>query len=177
MSAKLAMSASQGMSTQNLGDGTTLKLKTPHSCHVMSAEKLKAPVRRKMKARSGNLEYFGTLTSAEHRLSVEIDEGFADFYRSLVPKSIRFQKPRFSAHISLLRNEKVLNLPRRTISFHYNPWIEINETYVWLNVSAADFEPLRQELGLQVWPRYTLPPNGKPDAKQMHITLGNFKSL
>jgi len=118
-----------------------------------------------------------------HRLTVEVDQGIADFYRSLIPKWIKTQSQMYAAHITVVRTKKETPLcldawgkyEGELIDFYYNPEIRIEESYCWLDVYCKQLETIRKELGLPVESLYTIPPEGFD--KVFHMTIANRKFL
>jgi len=51
----------------------------------------------------------GTLVYSRYRgdfkLIVEVDPGIAVFYRTLIPKSVSIQSPKYTPHITVIRKE------------------------------------------------------------------------
>ncbi len=101
-----------------------------------------------------------------------IDATIVDYYISLIPRYIDFNKQRWEPHISICRNYEaptnwnVWN--EKFINFEYSNIIDHDETYLWLNVKAPDIENIRELLGLPPIP---------PWRNYFHITLGNFKNV
>ena len=110
------------------------------------------------------------------RLVVDIDPGITDFYRALVPKTVRLNRQKFAPHITVLR-EATLPLPAwgtyegGAVVFDYLPEIRVGEVYFWLEVYSERLGDIREELGL---PRIG-PGARPPDEKDcFHTTLGNL---
>ena len=129
-------------------------------------------------------ESVGTLRySGDWRLAVEVEQDIADYYRSLIPKWLPTNRPRWPAHITVVREEK--ERPTKTeawgkydghpIKFWYSPFIHSGKVYYWLNAFSSQLEDIRVELGLPVRSQYTLPPEGF--AKCFHITIANQKGF
>jgi hypothetical protein len=125
---------------------------------------------------SGVLRY--SLESGQHRLVVEVDRELARYYRSLIPKWIDTNKPKYSAHISVVRKEVPIELDHwgkyegQPAMFHYSPIVHCDEVYLWLNCFSTQLEEIRVELGLPIHSEYTRPPNW---FWCFHLTIGNFK--
>ena len=124
----------------------------------------------------------GTLRYSNHSywMVVDIDQGIMDFYQSLIPKYIKYNKPLYPAHISVVRKETPtitepwLKHQGEKIEFRYSPIIHSGELYIWLNVYCKRLEDIRRELGLPVHSWVTNPP--APGFEQcFHSTIGNFK--
>ena len=119
--------------------------------------------------------------SAGFRLTVEVDPELSDYYRSLIPKYYKVQKPRWSAHITVVRPEKEIPPKLRywgeyedeKIEFFYDPYIYRDKGYFWINTWCKRLEHIREELGLTNISKYTLPPTGLN--KCFHCTIGNYK--
>jgi len=124
----------------------------------------------------------GTLRYSERSfwMVVDIDQGIMDFYRALIPKAIKTNRPLYPAHISVVRKETPtktefwLKRQGEKVEFQYSPIIHFGEIYAWLNVYCIRLEEIRQELGLPLHRWADNPP--APGFNQcFHITLGNFK--
>lgn len=127
---------------------------------------------------TGHLRYGRT-----KRLVVEVPQGLADYYRSLIPKWKQVNKQAFSAHITVVRAGKEFPTNKEVwkkyegeeITFSYEPHVYEGTVYYWLNCFCTRLEEIRRELGLSVTSEYTLPPEGF--VKCFHCTLGNKKEL
>lgn len=103
-----------------------------------------------------------------------VDQGIADFYRSLIPKSIPILPQRWPAHVSIVRRQHPKNMEywrkheNEQIEFEYSPIVTWDETYYWLNVKCLRLEEIRVELGLDRHP---------PWRNLYHITVGNVKNV
>ena len=124
----------------------------------------------------------GTLFyESEYRLVVAVDQELVDYYRSTIPRSMPVQKPRWPAHITVVRHEK--ETPVHTehwgkydgqmVLFNYDPFVHINQTYYWLNVWCDRLAQIREELGLPPKSRWTKPPSGGHQC--FHMTIANKK--
>lgn len=117
------------------------------------------------------------------RLTVEVSQELSDYYRSLIPKHFRVNKPRWPAHITVVRPEKETppklrywgNYEGEQTSFLYEPYILEGNGYCWLNVWCKRLETLRDELGLPIVSKYTLPPAGH--TKCFHCTIGRYEEV
>ena len=124
----------------------------------------------------------GTLLYSKdyNKLIVSIHDDIANYYRSLIPKYISFNKPRYDPHISVIRKEPITNINQwgkyhgRNIVFEYENYIYNCESYLWLNVYCKELENIRLELGLSSTSAITRSPDG---SHRFHITIGNFKNL
>lgn len=114
-----------------------------------------------------------------YKAALHIDQEILNYYKSLIPKYFHVNKPRWSAHITVIRNETPINVDLwgkyegKEINFSYSPIIHYDKIYYWLNAFSRDLEQIRTELGLPVFSQYTLPPEGY--LKCFHITIGNNK--
>lgn len=118
------------------------------------------------------MNYFGNLCYKDTKLIVSIDEGFADFYRSLIPKHIKFKKPFYPAHITVSRNENCSYVSDKIIYFEYSPDIMIDNRYIWINVICDELKEIRKSVGLPETIELSRPPD---NSGFFHITIGNFK--
>ncbi len=113
------------------------------------------------------------------KVIVEVDPEIVNYYKKLVPRYYRLQPQRYPPHISVIRNENILNLSawkkyqNQEIFFFYHFAPQFDSIYAWLTVVAPELKFLRQEIGLApVKKGITLSPDDKSD---FHITIGNFK--
>lgn len=121
-------------------------------------------------------------TTPEYRLVVNIDQDLADYYRSLIPKWKLVNRPRWPAHITIVRpgKEEPVNLEfwgkyeGESLQFLYDSHIHKGEVYYWLNIWSIRLEEIRKELGLPVSTQYTIPPKGF--VKTFHCTIANIKT-
>lgn len=127
----------------------------------------------------GRLRY--TRPEGRWKLIVECDQQLADYYESLMPPWIERQRPRYRAHISVVRNvvppvkEPWGRYEGERIEFAYSNYVHEGTVYFWLNAFSVRLEEVRQELGLNVHDQYTLPPGGF--RKCFHLTLANRKAV
>jgi hypothetical protein len=125
---------------------------------------------------NGKLVY----SSDPYKLIVEVDNNIASYYRSLIPKFLQYQKPLYPAHISVVRNEKEINLLAwnkyygKNIEFEYDHYIYNDNIYYWLNICCSELEKIREELGLSGTSDYTKSPDGR---HLFHCTIANMKHL
>lgn len=102
-----------------------------------------------------------------------VDQGIADFYLALVPKSIKLNNQFYPAHVSTVRREIPPKMELwgahegEEIPFQYSPIIVHDETYYWLDVNCERLQQIRIELGLPAFP---------PWRNLYHITIGNCKN-
>lgn len=117
-------------------------------------------------------------SSNPYKLIVDCDNEISFYYRSLIPKYLKVQKTRYSAHISLVRKEIPINLEywrkyhNQNIVFQYESYIYNDELYYWLNAYSPRLEKIRHELGLTKTSAITKSPDGR---HKFHITIGNLK--
>lgn len=117
------------------------------------------------------------------RLTVEVDQDLSNYYRALIPPYHRVNRPRWPAHITVVRPEKEIppllrhweKYEGNRIDFMYDPYIFKDKGYYWLDVWCKPLEHIREELGLSIISRYTLPPAGY--SKCFHCTIGNYKEI
>jgi len=123
---------------------------------------------------TGRLRYF----DSPYKLIAEIDPAIAEYYRSLIPKSVRLNVPLHLPHISVVRREvpPILSpwgkYEGELVKFEYEPTIYNDETYYWLNAYGLALEAIRVELGLPVLGR---PVSRAGFQRCFHITIGNLK--
>ena len=124
----------------------------------------------------GKLRYSG-----EYRLVVEVDPELARYYRALIPSWLPANRPRWPAHITIVRPEKEVPIHLEywgkyegdSVPFLYDPEIKSGKIYYWLNIWCKRLEDIRTELGLPVRSEFTLPPEGF--VKCFHCTIANMK--
>lgn len=122
------------------------------------------------------LSYFGYLKYFDDKLIVEVDQSFANFYYSLIPKYLGVKRQMWPAHISVVRKEIPLNkeywnkYSGEKTDFEYDNWIYNGTVYYWINIFSKRLEEIRLELGLPVSSEYTVPPEGY--VKCYHLSLG-----
>ena len=115
------------------------------------------------------------------RLIVEVDQELTDYYRSLIPPWYGAQRPRYPAHITVVRQGKETPVhwehwgkyEGQSVSFFYSPIVQVGKVYFWLMVYCRQLEEVRLELGLPVVSQYTLLPEGF--RKAFHTTIANMK--
>lgn len=122
-----------------------------------------------MFASTGKYHYY------DRWLMVDCDEELTRYYRKLIHEfspSISLQTPRHGSHITVVAGKyepdhiekywkKYDGMP---VVFSYSSEISTDGTYYWLPVVCADFERVREELGLN--PTIPIP---------WHLTIGNLK--
>jgi hypothetical protein len=110
-----------------------------------------------------------------YKVWVDVDHELARFYRNLIP--FKINKPKYSPHISVVRNQIPLDLSLwaanegKIVSFEYEPYIYNDELYYWINVFSEEIELIRIKLGIK-------PNNNSTYNKSIfHITLANIKNI
>lgn len=114
-------------------------------------------------------------------LTLEVDQGIADFYRALIPKYMYPQQQKYPAHITIIRPERELpkNLGfwgkyhKQSVEFYYDPEIIVGQKFFWLNAFSTRLEEVRGELGLPIVDGYREAPEGFN--KFFHLTVANRK--
>lgn len=115
-----------------------------------------------------------------YKLIVEVDDEIGKYYRSLIPKYLGVQRPMYTSHISIIRNETPPNIQvwrkyhQNEIVFNYESFVYNGTVYYWLNAYSKTLEDIRKELGLASTSEYTKSPDGR---HKFHITIGNLKHL
>lgn len=125
---------------------------------------------------TGPLQY--SIENGKYKLIVEVDTEIANYYRSLIPNYLRVKRQKYPAHISVVRNEEVVNLlewgkyQNQEVTFWYNGIIHNDEAYFWLQANSLELQDIRVKLGLTSSSRITRSPDGQ---HTFHISLGNIK--
>jgi len=130
---------------------------------------------------SGVLNYYKEGNSLG--ISVSVDQGISEFYRSLIPKYLPCNRQKYPAHITVVRihKEKPKDMKfwgmheGNKIDFYYYSYVYEGSLYWWINTFSVKLEEIRRELGLPVTSEYTRPPDGF--FKCFHLSLGNKKIL
>lgn len=103
-----------------------------------------------------------------------VDQGIADFYRAMIPKSIRTNAQLYPAHVSVVRYEPPKSLllwgahEKEEVEFEYESIVRNDDTYFWLDVHSETLMHFRVELGLSPYPSWR---------NLYHITVANCKGL
>lgn len=125
---------------------------------------------------SGQLRY--SMGTHGPRLVLEIDPQITDYARSLFRLHRPINKPRYPAHITLVREETIPHpalwgkREGETVWFNYDSAIRTDETYCWLRVWSEELLRVRTDLGLPPLSWGCRPPTGEDC---FHTTIGNFK--
>jgi hypothetical protein len=124
---------------------------------------------------------FGKLIYSNGRCIVQVGNGLSDFYRSLIPKHIKYNRPRYPAHITVVRTGiETAKLSEwgykhnKTLKFTYDPYVWIGKKYIFLDSFCEELEEVRDRLGL---PRHRIPHPLGMNYSCFHITLANRKIL
>ena len=129
---------------------------------------------------SGFLRY--SQEKGEFRCVAEVEQPLSDYYRSLIPKWLNVQRPRWPAHVTVVRNGK--DCPKniefwekyegKEIKLFYDSKIQEGTIYWWLDFYSAELEEIRKELGLYYVSRDFSCPEGF--RKVFHMTIANRKT-
>lgn len=117
------------------------------------------------------------------RLTVEVNQDLSNYYRCLVPKVQRVERPRYSAHITVVRPvyespSKIRywgNYEGEIVEFMYDHYIQEGKGYMWINCWCKRLEVIREELGLPNFSHYPLLPEGY--LKTFHCTIGRYEEV
>jgi hypothetical protein len=111
----------------------------------------------------------------EAKVILEIDQDIVEYYRSFIPKSIRYNIPLYAAHISIVRKESPPKLrywglyEGEEIPFLYSNILREDDFYFWIDVAPNErLKQIRNELGLS---------NCRAISGKYHITICNKKNL
>lgn len=127
----------------------------------------------------GTLRFYNDVNDVPLKLVVHVDDAIVDVSRALVPHVIHLNKQRYSPHISVIRNEPVIDCKRwgkregESVEFFYSKWVYNDECYYWLRVYSKQLIEIRQELGLSHSSVNSRPPDQQ---ECFHITIGNTKN-
>ena len=121
-----------------------------------------------------------SLEDGLYRVALDVDPGITEVARALLPKSLRFNKPKFPAHISVVRDRELApgmdvvlrRLDGERVAFTYDSFIYADETYFWLRAESPRLRAVRVELGLEPMGWVARPPD---QSDWFHITLANLK--
>jgi hypothetical protein len=118
-------------------------------------------------------------TADGYWVTVSVDQQLLDYSYSLIPKYHRVVKPRWKAHVTVIRPEDFSEIPDlqhwskhegETVSFVYDPTVMYEKGFWWFNLWCLTMEDIRRELGLSTKSRITIPPSGYN--KAFHCTVG-----
>lgn len=122
----------------------------------------------------GTLRY----TNDPYKLIVAADEELSRYYRKLIGPYNNCKPQRYTPHLSIIRHETPIHLIEwghyegETITFEYDPTIQYDGVYWWLNCFADRLCKIREGLGLPAFSELARPPDGRDC---FHLTLGNSK--
>lgn len=110
-----------------------------------------------------------------------IDQELADYYLSLIPKYYRVKKPRWEAHVTVVRPEDEPKNVRENwgkhnneiVEFIYDPTLQEERGIWWFNLWCKIMEQIRLELDLSIKSRITRPPWPGYN-KCFHCTVGTI---
>lgn len=131
-----------------------------------------------MKFKSSGILRYSIVGPEYYKLIVEVDPEISKYYSKMVPKYYKCNPQRYLPHITVVRKEVPPILDKwgayegKTIVFLYEPEIQYNGIYWWINCYSNFLENIREELGLPVYSKYNSPPDFK---RCFHMTVGNSK--
>jgi len=121
-------------------------------------------------------------TAEGHWCNVSVNQQLADYYYSLIPKSLRVVRPRWKAHVTVVRPEdNPTNLENwgkhegEIVPFVYDPTILYEGGFWWFNLWCVTMEDIRKEIGLSIKSRITIPPPGY--SKCFHCTIAKDSAI
>jgi hypothetical protein len=109
-------------------------------------------------------------------VTVSVDQQLADYCYSLIPKYYRVCRPRWKAHVTVVRPEDGPLMANwwkhegEQVTFVYDPTVLYEKGFWWFNLWCVTMEDIRRELGLSTKSRITIPPPGY--SKAFHCTVG-----
>ena len=108
-----------------------------------------------------------------------IQQELANYYLSLIPKYYRVIRPRWPAHVTIVRPEdEPKNIDTydkydgELIEFIYDPTLHEERGIWWFNLWCKEMEEIRLALNLSIKSRITRPPWPGYN-KCFHCTIGN----
>ena len=112
----------------------------------------------------------------------ELDQNISDYYRSLIPKYYYAKPQKAPAHITIVRKNKEIPTKMefwgkhegRIITFQYEPIIQTDGIYFWMNAYSSEIGYIRQELGLPQYRDDRL--YAGIQRNEYHITIANTKA-
>jgi len=115
-----------------------------------------------------------------YRVALDVDPGIAEVARALLPKSLRWNRPRFASHVSVVRDKELApgmpevlsQLDGERVEFTYDTFVYSDETYFWLRVESPRLRGVRIELGLEPMGWVARPPD---QSDWFHLTIANLK--
>jgi len=117
------------------------------------------------------------------RIILAVSQELANYYYSSIPKYLRPWKPRWPAHITVVRPEKEIpplirywgDYEGEEVEYLYDYHILEGNGYYWINCWSKRLEVIREELGLINHTAYSLKPEGYN--KTFHITIGKYQEI
>lgn len=112
-------------------------------------------------------------------LCVDVNQDIANMYLALLPKAWQPQRPKWPAHITVVRDEPPPNeaawkkYDGQPLEFYYLSGVKQGKIYWWLDVYCKQLEEIRLELGLPVVNLFEPPLPGF--RKRFHMTIANCK--
>ena len=118
-----------------------------------------------------------------HWVTLYVDQDLSNYYRSFIPKHERVVRPRWDAHITVVRGgidfpPKISywgNYEGEIVEFIYDSYPLNGNGYYWVNAWSKRLEAIRSELGLANVSKYALRPTGYE--KTFHITIGRYDEV
>lgn len=109
-----------------------------------------------------------------NRLVADVHPELTRFYRSFIPKHIKYNIPRYYPHVTIVRGKYETppdmsvwgKYHGKMVRFEYSPEIQIGRTYIWLPVRSEEIKEIRHGLGLD---------DCFDKFKGYHITIANRK--
>jgi hypothetical protein len=107
-------------------------------------------------------------------LIIQCEADIGRYYRSQFnffnrAKDVKLQAPAWESHISVIRGEEPQHpelwgsWDGQQVEFSYDPQLQTNEEYFWLNVECPAALDIREKLGLSRTPQFNL-----------HLTIGRI---
>ena len=120
---------------------------------------------------SGFLQYHG-----EDKLVLRVCYDLSEYYKWFIPFCMKYNRPRYPPHITVVRTgiETIQNKDKwkehegEKIPFLYDPYLYIDDTYIWLKAYSNELQKIRMELGL---------PAMRERFGEFHITVANRKNI
>lgn len=130
---------------------------------------------------SGIIEAFPVAKSIPRRpdswwMVLKCDEELVRYYRYLfdrrqygLPPKWPMQPPSWGSHITIVRDEKPtkpdlwMSCHGKRVTFTYEPVVRGNDEYWWLQVRCEELLDVREALGLNRFPEFSL-----------HLTIGRY---
>ena len=109
-----------------------------------------------------------------------VEDDLLAYYSALLPKALYVQPPMRAAHVSIVRLfEEVPDRSQwgkyegQSIVVDYEPGVQSNGLYFWLDCFSDEVGFLRRSLGLSTFREH----DGFSDYGCYHITIGNVKNV